>query len=128
MSEPAVSATLIDLERQRAQALIRRDAAALEALMPAELVHIHSTGTVMNKSQLMDYVMTTLQFLELERSELKVQVFGDVAVMTGRMHARMQRVDKPEPVSADSWVTQVWVRQERGWVQSHFHAVRAANG
>jgi ketosteroid isomerase-like protein len=128
MTEQQVTATLIDLERRRGEALIRRDAATLEALMPAELVHIHSTGTLMNKAQLMDYVMTTLQFLELERSELKVQVYGDVAIMTGRMHSRMQRADKPEPVSAESWVTQVWVRQPRGWVQTHFHAVRAANG
>jgi ketosteroid isomerase-like protein len=125
MSEQAVSAALIELERRRGEALVRRDAVALETLWPSDLVHIHSTGTVMNKMQLMDYVMTTLQFLEVERSELKVQVLGHVAIMTGRMHTRMQRVDKPDPVSADSWVTQVWVRHERGWVQSHFHAVRA---
>jgi ketosteroid isomerase-like protein len=127
-SEQQMTADLIELERRRGEALIGRDAATLEALMAADLVHIHSTGTVMNKAQLMDYVMTVLQFLELERSELKVQVYGNVAVMTGRMRARMQRADKPEPVSAESWVTQVWVRQAHGWVQSHFHSVRAASG
>ena len=121
-------ARLIELERQRADALIRRDAAVLDALWPADLMHIHSTGTVMGKDELMRYVLETLQFLLLERSELKVQVFGDAALMTGRQKARMQRADKPEPVNAESWVTQLWVRRPGGWVQSHFHSVRAAEG
>ena len=119
---------LIELERQRADALIRRDAAMLDALWPADLMHIHSTGTVMGKDQLMRYVLETLQFLELRRSDLKVQLYGDAALMTGRQHARMQRADKPEAVSAESWVTQLWVRRAGGWVQSHFHSVRAPEG
>jgi ketosteroid isomerase-like protein len=128
MNADNVSAELIELERRRCQALIRRDAAALDALWPHDLMHIHSTGTIMGKDQLMRYVLETLQFLELERSDLKVQVYGDAALMTGRQHARMRRVDKPEPVNAESWVTQFWVRRPGGWVQSHFHSVRAAEG
>ena len=119
---------LIDLERQRADALIRRDAVVLDALWPADLMHIHSTGQVMGKDELMRYVLETLQFLQLERSELTVQIYGDAALMTGRQRARMQRADKPEPVNAESWVTQLWVKRPGGWVQSHFHSVRAAAG
>jgi len=91
-------------------------------------MHIHSTGQVMGKDQLMRYVLETLQFLQLERSELLVHVYADAALMTGRQHARMQRLDKPDPVNAESWVTQFWVRRPGGWVQSHFHSVRAAEG
>ena len=121
-------ARLIELERARAAALIQRDAATLDALWPADLMHIHSTGQVMGKDELMRYVLQTVQFLKLERSELTVQVYGDAALMTGRQQARMQRVDKPEPADAESWVTQLWVRRPGGWVQSHFHSVRAAGG
>jgi len=121
-------AELIELERQRAEALIRRDAALLDALWPADLMHIHSTGTIMDKVELLRYVLETLQFLQLERSELKVQVYGNAALMTGRQKARIRRIDKPEPVTTDSWVTQLWVRGPAGWVQSHFHSVRAAEG
>ena len=128
MNSDNARADLIKLESARCDALIRRDAAALDALWPHDLMHIHSTGTVMGKDQLMRYVLETLQFLELERSDLKVQVYGDAALMTGRQKARMQRADKPEPVNAESWVTQLWVRRPGGWVQSHFHSVRAAEG
>jgi len=128
MNAEADRLKLIELERQRADALVGRDAAVLDALWPADLMHIHSTGQVMGKDQLMRYVLETLQFLELERSELKVQVYGDAALMTGRQKARMRRADKPEPVNAESWVTQLWVRRPGGWVQSHFHSVRAPEG
>lgn len=126
MSDEASSAEVMALEARRGAALVARDRAALDALFPDELVHIHSTGNVMNKDELMHYVMQVLQFLDVTRSELKVRVYGQVAVMTGKMNTRMKRVDKPEPVSAESWVTQVWVKRGSSWVQTNFHAVRAA--
>jgi ketosteroid isomerase-like protein len=70
--------------------------------------------------------LQTLHFLSVERSELRVRVFGDVALMTGRMRTRMQRVDAPAPIEAESWVTQLWLRRADTWVQGHFHSVRAA--
>lgn len=119
-------ADLLALERRRGEALVARDAAALEALFTDDLVHIHTTGQQMDKPQLLHYVLQVLQFLEVTRADLQVVVRGEVAVMTGRMRNTMRRVDKPEPVSADALVTQVWVRTPSGWRQSNFHACRAA--
>lgn len=113
-------------ERRRGEALVRRDARELDALFADELVHIHATGDVMDKAQLLHYVLQVLQFLSLERGELRVRVHGDVAIMTGRMQSRMQRVGKPEPVASDAWATQVWLRTPLGWRLASFHACRAA--
>jgi ketosteroid isomerase-like protein len=126
MSADATIAEIIEQEGRRRRALIARDAATLEALFADDLVHIHSTGNVNNKAELMHHVLQVLQFLEVQRGELNVALLGDVAVMTGRMSTRMRRFDKPEPTSADSWVTQVWVRRGGAWVQTHFQATRAA--
>ena len=49
MTAENLSAQLIELERLRGEALIRRDAVALDTLWPADLMHIHSTGTVMER-------------------------------------------------------------------------------
>jgi nitrate reductase assembly molybdenum cofactor insertion protein NarJ len=125
MSDSATIAQLLELERQRGAALVKRDHAALEALFSDELVHIHTTGSQMNKSELLHYVMQVLQFLSVTRSDLKVQLYGHVAVMTGKMRNSMQRADKPEVVTADALVTQVWVQTASGWRQSNFHACRA---
>jgi nitrate reductase assembly molybdenum cofactor insertion protein NarJ len=117
---------LIALEERRGAALVERNRTQLEALFSSDLVHIHSTGIQMNKSELIDYVMNVLEFLTVTRSELVVKVHGDVAIMTGRMRNTMRRADKPETVTADALVTQVWLFAHGSWRQSHFHACRAA--
>ncbi|MFT3907478.1 MAG: nuclear transport factor 2 family protein [Steroidobacteraceae bacterium] len=126
MNDANTVAELIALEHNRGAALVARDAAALDALFPDDLVHIHTTGQQMNKQELLHYVLHVLQFLAVTRADLKVAVHGDVAVMTGKMRNTMKRVDKPEPVTTDALVTQVWVRTGSGWRQSNFHACRAA--
>jgi ketosteroid isomerase-like protein len=126
MSDAAVAAELIALEKRRGQALVKRDAAALEALFTDDLVHIHSTGNSMTKRELIHYVTNILQFLTVARTDLQVKVYGNVAVMSGKMHNSMRRVDKPDAVSADALVTQVWVKSGNSWRQANFHACRAA--
>jgi nitrate reductase assembly molybdenum cofactor insertion protein NarJ len=117
---------LIALEARRGAALVERNRSQLEALFSSDLIHIHSTGIQMNKSELIDYAMNVLEFLSVTRSELVVKVYGEVAIMTGRMRNTMRRADQPEPVTADALVTQVWILAQDSWRQSHFHACRAA--
>jgi ketosteroid isomerase-like protein len=121
-----LSKQLMVLEERRGAALVARDRSQLEALFTPDLVHIHSTGLQMNKTELIDYVMNVLEFLSVTRSDVKIKVYGDVAVMSGRMRNTMRRADKPEPITADALVTQVWVLEQGSWRQSHFHACRAA--
>lgn len=126
MNVAQISEQLMVLEERRAAALVERDRAQLEALFTPDLVHIHSTGIQMNRTELIDYVMNVLEFLSVTRSDLMIRVYGDVAVMSGRMRNTMRRADKPEPITADALVTQVWVLEHGSWRQSHFHACRAA--
>ena len=115
-----------ELERERGNALIARSASALDALFTDDLVHIHTTGQQMDKAQLMRHVMEVLHFLSVEREDLRVQCYGDIAVMTGRMRTRMQPVGRPDTIANDARVTQVWRRTPQGWRQSHFQATRIA--
>jgi uncharacterized protein (TIGR02246 family) len=126
MSDAATEAELVKLEEKRAAALVARDAAALEALFADDLVHIHTTGNQMDKRELIHYVTHVLQFLSLARSNVKVRVYGNCAVMTGTMTSSMRRTDKPEPINAEALVTQVWVKSGGGWKLTSFHATRAA--
>jgi ketosteroid isomerase-like protein len=126
MTDSQVAAELIELERQRGVALVQRDEAALNNLFCDDLVHTHTTGNSMNKTELIHYVMKVLQFLTVTRSNLQVRVYGNTAVMTGAMRNSMQRVDRPDVVTADALVTQVWVRMAGGWKLCSFHACRAA--
>lgn len=128
MNDESTVTELLELERRRGRALVKRDRDELEAIFADELIHIHSTGNVMNKAQLMQYVMQVLQFLDVQRGDLAVKVYGYVGVMTGKMNTRMQLLGKSEPIDAEHWVTQVWVKRGSTWTQTNFHSVRAAAG
>lgn len=120
-------ARLLELEALRGTALVNRDQEALQTLFADDLVHIHTTGIVQTKAEVINHAMNVLHFMEVTRQNLKVRFYGpDVAVMTGGMINTMHLYATPEKVvTADARVTQVWARRGNTWQQVSFHACRA---
>jgi hypothetical protein len=127
MNHAADEIQLLALEAQRGDALVKRDRALMEKLFADDLLHVHSTGIVQTKAEVIDYAMHTLQFLSVTRQNLSLRFYGDeVAIMNGGMVNTMCRSDNPEKiVAAEALVTQVWVRSGATWRQVSFHACRA---
>jgi hypothetical protein len=127
MTRAQDEAQLLALEAQRGEALVQRDRALMEKLFADDLLHVHTTGAVMNKAEIIDYAMNTLQFLSVTRQNLSLRFYGDdVAIMNGGMANSMCRIDQPDKiVNAEALVTQVWVRKGDSWQQVSFHACRA---
>lgn len=115
---------ILERETARGKALVARDFDLLASLLTEELVHIHSTGTVQDKRAYLEYVRGPMQFLSVERSDLKVKVLGDVAVMIGNMSNTMQPPQPAAPVTVESHVVQVWLRGPAGWQIDVFQATR----
>ncbi len=119
-----VAAEIKNLEARRVQALLANDAEKLSALMAEDLVHVHATGRVENKAEYMEGVRTRLEFLKIERSELQIRMFGDVAVATGPLNQEVRLRNSGNLVDLKAVATQVWVKRAGGWVQSSFQATR----
>lgn len=116
---------LIERERARRDALVHDDMAALAELVTDDIVHVHTTGNVHDKAQLLDHAGAFLRFYEVERGPLSIRVLTpDVAVMTGAMVNRVGRRDQDEQIIVNAFVTQVWVRRGGVWRIASFHAVR----
>ena len=65
-------------------AAIKKDRAALQQILAEEFFYTHSNGSVMGtKAQEIADTMTA-QWTSSRTDDLKVRVFGDVAVVTGR--------------------------------------------
>lgn len=129
MSDPEraneIALILTARERDRSNALVRADKEQLSALFADDLIHVHTTGIVHDKAQLIDYAISVVQFIEVERSDLLVRSLGsDAAVMTGRLTNRMKRRDQDQIVVANSFVTQIWVREREAWRLARFHGTR----
>jgi hypothetical protein len=120
-----VQSELLQRERERRDALVGDDMARLGSLLSDDLVHVHTTGIVQGKAELLGHAGGFLRFLEVERGPLEIRSLGpDAAVMTGPMTNTVKRRDQDEVVTVQAYVTQVWVRAEVGWQIASFQATR----
>src|SRR5690349_4102031 len=75
---------LLALERERRRALVEEDYPRVAELFADDLVYVHTTGLVQGKADYLDYAKSAVQYLEIERGELQIRLYGEhLAVMTG---------------------------------------------
>ncbi|WP_043458533.1 nuclear transport factor 2 family protein [Azohydromonas australica] len=120
----ALVETLLSLEQQRCDAIVRQDWSALSALLSSRLVHTHTRGNTDTRESYLDYISRVIETLDVQREELRVIPLGeDAAMLLGRQTNRARRRGQAEEVQVQSAVTQVWAREEDGkWRMVAFHA------
>jgi ketosteroid isomerase-like protein len=101
------------------------DAASLESLWADDLEVAVPKMPVMTKPQVLSFARSgRMKFLHYTTSDLKVRVYGDAAVVTGRLQ-RTRVLNGQETV--DDWrFTKTYVRQNQKWRVVSFHASEAA--
>src|SRR5438046_2958676 len=84
----ATSATdqeIIKLEQAATDAQFKKDRPALERLLADDYLYTHSNGSVLNKTQeIAESMSSDVQWTDSKFADLKVRIFGDVAVLTGQ--------------------------------------------
>jgi ketosteroid isomerase-like protein len=122
MNDAATAAEIKRLEERRCRVLVARDYAVLADLVADDLVHIHATGMVDDKASYLAGVEQRLDFLKVERKDLTVRRYGDVAVATGSLHQTILVRATKQELEMKIVTTQVWVLQDGNWRQSSFQA------
>ncbi|MCY1273267.1 hypothetical protein D3C76_876520 [compost metagenome] len=122
MHAEAIEQEILRLEDERCRALVQRDLPALAALMDERLVHVHATGKVDDKAQYLEMVERQIDFLSVERGDMRVRVHGDTAIASGRLEQTIVLRESGEERLMKAYATQVWVRGEGGWRQCAFQA------
>ncbi len=81
----SVEQDIIKLEQAATDAQFKKDRAALERLLADDYLYTHSNGSVLNKAQEIAQSMSSdVQWTDSKLADLKVRIFGDAAVLTGR--------------------------------------------
>ncbi|CAN7619807.1 nuclear transport factor 2 family protein [Variovorax sp. LjRoot175] len=111
---------LLDLETQRCEAMKRADFARLREILHPGLTHVHAKGQTDDYESYFRAGGTHVDYRQIDRSELKVQVLGSTALMTGRQLLVAVRKDGSGTVRIDSRVMQVWVQKDGQWRQLAF--------
>jgi ketosteroid isomerase-like protein len=112
---------LTQLDRERIQAQIGADAAALDRLYAEDFIGIGPSGTVRAKAQVIgDFTSGSLKYQSITTDDVQWRVYGDTAVETGR--STMNGNDRGKTVPRDNRFTRVWVKRQGRWqlVANHY--------
>lgn len=115
-----VEAELIALENAWAKAYLDRDVKTLDRLEADDWFYTSADGKLISKAQDLDDVSSgTYQATEFKMSDLKLRVYGDTAVVTGRQTEVATMAGKD--ASAQFRITDVWLRRNGQWkcIASH---------
>jgi len=116
---------LLRLETVWNQAHERGDAAALETLWADDLEVAVPKMPVLTRNEALAFARSgRMKFLHYQTSDIRIRIYGDAAVVTGRL--QRTRVMNGQEVSDDWRFTKTYVRQTQKWRVVAFHASEAA--
>ncbi len=114
MSKTSAIETIRALEEKRNQAIVYGDAAALERMTSDDYTFVTLRGEMRSKAQIVrDFRSGAAKYQSRKISDLKIRVYGDSAVVTGR--AIQQGAENGKDYSGDYWFTRVYVKQDGQW-------------
>ena len=109
--------TILQLEKQRIEAMMAKNADLLGKLFDDGLVYIHSSGRVDNKTSYLEALMGgKYNYHAFTCTNVKVRLYGDCAIVSGDA---MIQVSK----RLDVRFTNVWSRASGQWRNVHWIAV-----
>ena len=114
-------APFTQLESQWNDAHLQGDAEALDRLWADELRVVVPRMTPLSKAEALSFLRSgRMKFSRYETSELGVRVYGDTAVVTGRVRRSRERAGQ---MVEDDWrFTKVYVRTAGAWRVVAYHA------
>ncbi len=118
-AEADIPTLLATLERQRAQAILRRDIGTLRHLMDRQYSHIESRGRARSKTELLTALeREDFRFRVYEIESIDVQVLdgGSAALVTGTFRSQ-QAGASAKPFRGR--YSRVWVHQPDGWKNTY---------
>ncbi|OGO08386.1 MAG: hypothetical protein A3K46_06400 [Chloroflexi bacterium RBG_13_60_9] len=113
---------LLEMEQIRIRAYIDFNRQALEELLTGDYDYINSRGKVVSRSQLISALENReVVFNSIDLDEARIRVYGNTAVMTGRLH----EVGKSGSEPFDEWFrfTRIFIKQADGnWRSAAYHS------
>jgi uncharacterized protein (TIGR02246 family) len=108
-------------DQVRIRAQITADPIALRRIYADDFLGIGPTGVVRNKAEVIaDFTTHALTYQSITTAEVRVRVYGNTAVETGR--STMVGQDRGKDVPRENRFTRVWVMRDGRWqlVANHY--------
>src|ERR1044071_5371430 len=122
--QPSTEQAVQQQDQARIRAQITADTVALRRIYADDFLGIGPTGVVREKPAVIaDFTSHALTYDSITTSDVRVRVYGNTAVETGR--STMVGVDKGKAVPRENRFTRVWVKQQGRWclVANHYSSL-----
>jgi ketosteroid isomerase-like protein len=117
----------LQAEDARYKAQIGNDFEALDRLFAKDLVYIHSSTVQDTKASFTESLRSgKVSYHTMERSDTKVRVFGNVAIITGK--AVFEVTSRGRDMTLNLLFHAVWVRRDSGLQFVSWQATRLPGG
>lgn len=118
---------LIQIQQDLCAAWMRRDRATIERILAPDWSVTQATGEVASKSDVLRdaFELGQLTLTSAQVTDVKVRIFGETAVITGRSTAEGSAAG--QAFSVVLRFTDVFVRRSDGWRAVASHATRIAS-
>lgn len=127
---------LLELEAQRCAAISTGNVEALNAMLRDDYIHVYGGGLSSGKADWIDHISEVPRVPE--RVDMQVRVYGDTAVLTGKMINRIRPNADVKPAAAigdrvpikedvQAFATQVAVRENGKWQFCSFQMTRCVD-
>ena len=114
---------VVALDRERMQAMAKKDVAALHKLLADDLIYCHSSARIDTKQSLIGAMESgATVYTGVEPSEVKAQDLGDAVVLTGI--ARINVVSNGKPNAFGVRFTRVWGKRGGQWQMVTWQSTR----
>jgi Domain of unknown function (DUF4440) len=111
---------ILDLERQRVAAMVKKDVAALGALLADDLSYTHSGGAIDTKASFLKLIKERGRYLGVDYSNIQVIPSGaNTVVVRGRAEIRLEGVASYPVLFLD-----VWMLRDGAWKMVAWQATR----
>jgi ketosteroid isomerase-like protein len=112
-------------ERERFEAMLKQDAAALDTLLDADLTYVHTGGDMQSKAQFVELIRSRkLVYESIAPSDVRVRVHDGLALATGL--SRMRVRNATGAASFGIRFTEVYVRRGGRWLLTAWEATKVA--
>lgn len=116
-----VAEAVLQAEQRRLAAIHQADWVALDQLSADDLTYTHMSGMIQNKPEYMQDMREKPR--TYRRSDLRVRLFGDVAVMNGMLDVDMRASADGTPARRlHGRTVQVWALRDGRWQMVAFQA------
>jgi ketosteroid isomerase-like protein len=113
-----IERTILEIEKETFEAIRNKDADALSRILDDEFVYRSPQGPDTAKADFIKAVTSLpIKILSVWGENLRVNIYGETAVLTGVQHAKVQMDDGEEAISSVAF-TDIFVKSSQGWLMT----------